>query len=436
LRTLPSVVHVLLAGLAGEGDEVLLAAGARFQAEQVLALERLEERLAAEKLRRLALFDRSGGALALRSRSTKGFLRTHGQMSLGRASRLVGLARELDRLPVVRCAQAAGGLSADQVGVLARELAPVEDEAARVAAQELLVAHAPGLHLVQLRQAARQLHAHLVPESEGEAGVDAPGVFRSWVRLSRTGSSSDPFWVLSGELSPVVGEKLRSALEAAAGVPAAGDGRSQAERMGEGLGVVTDLALGVGVLPVVGGQRPHLTVVADLDALRASGCPVHPALALDVLDEADVVGDGLAGLLRPRVVATTGWGYGLPGWQLRKEACDCRLRVVLTGGRERPVSVGRAMRTVPAYLRDVVVARDRHCVWPGCDRPPSWCEAHHLVHWADGGETGVENLALLCGEHHQDLHRTGWELVMRDGRPEAVPPPDTPPPPNSRHPAG
>ena len=415
----------MLAALAAEGDEVLVAAGAHFQAEQLLALERLEERLAAEKLRRLALFDRSGGALAVRSRSTKGFLRTHGQLSLGRATRLVVLARELDRLPVVRSAQAAGGLSADQVEVLARELAPVEDEGAR-AAQELLVEHAPRLHLAQLRQAARQLHTHLVPEPADEP-VSKP--FRSWVRLSRTGTSSDPFWVLSGELSPLLGEKLRTALEAAAGVPAQGEVRTHAERMGDALEVVTDLALGAGELPVVGGQRPHLTVVADLDALRASACPAHPAL-----DTPGVEVDGLAGLLRPGGVATSARGYGLARWQARQVACDCRLRVVLTDGQDRPVSVGRAMRTVPAYLRDAVVARDRHCVWPGCDRPPSWCEAHHLVHWADGGETGADNLALLCGEHHQDLHRTGWELVMRDGRPHAVPPPDTPPPPNSRHP--
>ncbi|MEY9938540.1 hypothetical protein ABH932_001776, partial [Streptacidiphilus sp. MAP5-52] len=56
------------------------------------------------------------------------------------------------------------------------------------------------------------------------------------------------------------------------------------------------------------------------------------------------------------------------------------------------------------------------------------------VHWADGGETGLDNLALLCNEHHTDLHHTGWELEMKSGRPRAVPPPDTPPPPNTRYP--
>ncbi|WP_133260114.1 DUF222 domain-containing protein, partial [Streptacidiphilus pinicola] len=280
LRTLPSVVHALLAGLAGEGDEALMAAGPHFQAEQLLALERLEERLAAEKLRRLAVFDRMGGALAVRSSSTKGFLRTHAQMSQGRANRLVVLARELDRLPVVRDAQAAGVLSADQGEVLARELAPVDDPRARAEAAVLMVEHAPRLHLVQVRQAARQLHAHLVPERDGEGvgGGRAARPFQSWVRLSQTGTTSDPFWVVSGELSPLVGEKLRTALEAAMGTPVEGESRTHAERMGDALGVVTDLALGCGALPVTGGQRPHLTLIADLDALRARACPAHPAL--------------------------------------------------------------------------------------------------------------------------------------------------------------
>jgi hypothetical protein len=436
-----------LAALAAQQDDDLVAAGAGFLAEQLLALERFEERLAAEKLRRLAVFDRTGGALAVRSRSTRGFLRTHAQMSQGRANRMVVLARELDRLPVVRAAQAGGALSADQVEVLARELAPVPEESARRAAQELMVEHAPRLHLVQVRQAARQLHAHLVPDADetpesahAEPGSGAEsGVFASWVKLSRTGTSTDPFWVLSGELSPLAGEKLRTALEAAMGTPAAEERRSHAQRMGEALGVVADLALDCGRLPVTGGQRPHLTVIADLDALRATACPAHPALDAPETVETDDTdggnsGAGLAGLLRPRAVATTARGYELPRWQARRQACDCRLRVILTSGQDKPVSIGRAARTVPAHLRDAVVARDRHCVWPGCYRPPSWCEAHHIVHWADGGPTALDNLALLCGEHHQDLHRTGWELSLRDGRPHAVPPPDTPLPASSRHP--
>ncbi|MEY9873624.1 hypothetical protein ABH931_003113 [Streptacidiphilus sp. MAP12-33] len=397
LRTLPASAGELVRALAARGDDDLLVSGSAAQAEEILALVRLQEMVEAELLRRVAVFDRTGGFSAVRCRSTHGFLRVHAQLAAGHARHIVGLAEKLDRLETVRAAQAAGALSSDQVEILAKELAPIEDAQARRAAEELMVAQAPALHLAHLRQAAQQLHAHLVPEAEPQVGEAAPA-FQSWIRLSRTGTSDNPFWVLSGELAPVVGEKLRTALEAAMGAPAEGDPRSASERMGDAVGVVIDLALGAGELPTTGGQRPHLTITADLGALRAS-CPTHPALAV-VGGE----GDELAGLLRPKAVATTARGYQLPRWEARKESCDCALRVILTRGQSDVVSIGRTTRTVPAHLRDAVIARDRHCVWPGCDRPPSWCEAHHLVHWADGGETALANLALLCGEHHRDLH--------------------------------
>ncbi|MEZ0094726.1 DUF222 domain-containing protein [Streptacidiphilus sp. EB129] len=438
MRTLPSAVHALLAGLAGQDERQLQDAGARELAEQVLALQRLGEMLAAEQSRRLAVFDRTGGAGVVRCRSTKGFLRTHGQLAEGRAGRMVTLARELDRLPGVRAAQARGELSCDQVEILARELAPIQDDTARGQAETLMVEQAPKLHLAHVRQAAKQIHAHLVTDAQ-PAQTEAPAAFQSWVKLSPTGTSDDPFWVLSGELSPLAGERLRIALEAATAAPADGDPRSHAQRMGDALATVADLALRSDTLPTTGGQRPQLTLIADLDTL-APNCPTHPTLTPNENTHADTdtgearPGNLLAGLLRPVASAATTRGYPLASGQLRKEACDCRLRVILTRGQDRPVSIGRATRTVPAHLRDAVVARDRHCVWPGCTRPPTWCEAHHLVHWADGGDTSLDNLALLCGEHHTDLHQTGWELQMRNGTPHAVPPPDMSPPPNTRHP--
>ncbi|WP_052440647.1 HNH endonuclease signature motif containing protein [Streptacidiphilus anmyonensis] len=417
--------------LGARDDDDLVVSGSAHQAEEILALVRFREMVDAELLRRIAVFDRTNGFGAVRCRSTHGFLRVHAQLAAGHAKHLVSTAERLDRLVTVRAAQAAGELSSDQAEILAKELAPIEDAEARQAAEELMVAQAPNLHLTQLRQAARQIHAHLVPEDGPEVG-EAPPAFQSWVKLSPTGTSDDPFWVLSGELSPVAGEKLRTALEAAMGRPAEGDQRNASERMGDALEVVTDLALASDELPTTGCQRPHLTITADLDALRAS-CPAHPML-FGVGGERGEGGEGdeLAGLVRPRAVATTARGYQLPRWEARKESCDCALRVILTRGQDKVVSIGRTTRTVPAHLRDAVVARDRHCVWPGCDRPPTWCEAHHLVHWADGGETSLANLALLCGEHHRDLHATGWELRMIDGRPRPVLPADALPP-NSRY---
>ena len=65
----------------------------------------------------------------------------------------------------------------------------------------------------------------------------------------------------------------------------------------------------------------------------------------------------------------------------------------------------------------------RGCVFPGCDRPLSWCEGHHLWHWLDGGPTDLANLALVCRAHHRAVHEGGWRLErLPDGRLTATPP--------------
>ncbi|MDQ3991914.1 MAG: HNH endonuclease, partial [Actinomycetota bacterium] len=99
--------------------------------------------------------------------------------------------------------------------------------------------------------------------------------------------------------------------------------------------------------------------------------------------------------------------------------CDASVaRVVLAGGSE-PLDVGRRTWVVPAPMRRAVVARDRHCRFPGCGRPPAWCEAHHVVPWEDGGPTAVANLLLLCRSHHRLVHRRRrpFGLKMVEGRP-------------------
>jgi hypothetical protein len=65
-----------------------------------------------------------------------------------------------------------------------------------------------------------------------------------------------------------------------------------------------------------------------------------------------------------------------------------------------------------------VIVRDGHCRFPSCDRPPPWCDAHHVEHWADGGVTAVSNLLLLCRRHHRLVHQPGgFTLQLLDGRP-------------------
>jgi len=77
----------------------------------------------------------------------------------------------------------------------------------------------------------------------------------------------------------------------------------------------------------------------------------------------------------------------------------------------------------PAQRRALALRDGDGCAFPGCDRPGSWCDAHHLNHWVDGGPTDLSNGVLLCGWHHQVIHRGEWAVVMAaDGRPDFIPP--------------
>ena len=97
-------------------------------------------------------------------------------------------------------------------------------------------------------------------------------------------------------------------------------------------------------------------------------------------------------------------GENLSAATLRRLACDAEIIPTVLNGKGRVIDVGRRTRRVSEALRCVLIARDGGCVWPGCDAPPSRCDAHHVKHWADGGPTNADNLALLCHRHHILLH--------------------------------
>jgi hypothetical protein len=96
---------------------------------------------------------------------------------------------------------------------------------------------------------------------------------------------------------------------------------------------------------------------------------------------------------------------------------------VTVGADGAPLAVSRAVPTVPPWLRRQLVARDRGCRFPGCDRPPEWTDAHHLVPRAAQGPTTLTNLLMLCRVHHRLAHEGGWRIRWGDdGGVEAEPP--------------
>jgi hypothetical protein len=105
-------------------------------------------------------------------------------------------------------------------------------------------------------------------------------------------------------------------------------------------------------------------------------------------------------------------------------ACDAGLIPMVLSGAGVPLDVGRCRRLVTGPLRRALVARDRGCCFPGCDRDSRWAAAHHVIPWSHGGPTALGNTLLVCGFHHDELHKPdGWTVfIAPDGRPTFVPP--------------
>ena len=73
---------------------------------------------------------------------------------------------------------------------------------------------------------------------------------------------------------------------------------------------------------------------------------------------------------------------------------------MVMGSKSEVLDVGRANRLFTPAIRKAITQRDKGCTWPGCDRPPAWTDAHHVLHWLDGGISCYTNGCLLCGHHH------------------------------------
>ncbi|MCE3551591.1 HNH endonuclease [Pseudonocardia sp. RS11V-5] len=188
-------------------------------------------------------------------------------------------------------------------------------------------------------------------------------------------------------------DAIAAVLDATAAPLTAEDERPAAERQAEALAEVCGWVLEHGELPAVGGRRPVLTVqirLEDLEQRARSG----------MLE--------FAGQLSPTA--------------LRQLACDCGVVPMVLDGAGQPLDVGRLTRSIPDGLRRAVTSRDGGCAHPGCDRPPSWCEIHHVIPWEHGGHTALGNLVMLCKAHHRQIHTTDWVVRLRDGIPEFIPP--------------
>ena len=99
----------------------------------------------------------------------------------------------------------------------------------------------------------------------------------------------------------------------------------------------------------------------------------------------------------------------------RRIACDSSLLTITEDAAGHPLDIGRKTRAVPPAMQRALRARDRGCRFPGCTRH-RFVDAHHIRHWANGGETSLDNLVLLCRQHHRLVHEGGFEAErIEDG---------------------
>ena len=110
--------------------------------------------------------------------------------------------------------------------------------------------------------------------------------------------------------------------------------------------------------------------------------------------------------------------------QDRVELCDCALYRVVKDAKGAVLDVSHATRNWPDPIRLAVTIRDEHCVFPGCDRPPSCCDIHHCQHWQHNGPTSINNGALLCRHHHTFIHKAKWSVNIKPGQKPTVHKPD------------
>jgi len=200
-----------------------------------------------------------------------------------------------------------------------------------------------------------------------------------------------------GELDPEASALFQGVLSPLAKPrPSSAEGpdlRDTAERYGDALVEILHLAADTGELPSEAGEKPHLLVIASLEALREG------------LEKALLHGAGM-----------------LDAASARRIACDCKLIPAVLGAESEPLDIGRVSYTVPIAIRRALILRDGGCAFPGCGRPHRWCHAHHILSWADGGPTDVANLVLLCGRHHRLIHHSDWQCAIVNGRAEFYPP--------------
>ncbi|HEY0240756.1 MAG TPA: DUF222 domain-containing protein [Friedmanniella sp.] len=345
-----------------------------------------------------------------------GVLATTLRISRGEAGRRVRAAEQVGNRvtmtgdvleplrPALAAAQRAGEASPEQVDVCLRAIGGVDhrgfDPADLDAADALLAGFVTTFGPKELNDLAARVVERIDPD--GTAPQEQVNADRRHLALRRT---RDGMYAVEGRLTGAVGAKLTAVLSPLAAPRVetvtledgrevnSVDPRHHGQRNHDALEEVCDRLLRSGTLPDSGGTPATVIVTITEDQLRgrrgtgttSDGSRLSADTVVGVADEADVY----VARLSP-------------------------LGVVL--------DLGRTRRCASPGQTAALITRDAGCSFPGCSRPPEWCERHHIVAWVDGGPTDLANLTLLCAYHHHHFASRGWTCVMIDDLPAWIPP--------------
>lgn len=231
-------------------------------------------------------------------------------------------------------------------------------------------------------------HARELMVREAPTNADAAARREHLQRRVRSYDTPDGGFAFSGLLYGVMAETARAAMDAFRRPDTPGEHRSPEQRSADAFEQLCATALRTGEAPTRHGVRPHVIITMTADQLE--------------------LGD--------HGIAHLGSGQPVTLRQLRTLLADCTWGRVLLGPDSTPIEASAAVRTVPAGLWRVLVARDGGCTWDGCDAPASWCDvAHGEVAFTDGGRLSPANAALLCRRHHRRFDLGGWRIRITGG---------------------
>jgi hypothetical protein len=329
------------------------------------------------------------------------------------ASRLVGLAKaSTPETEATRAAWSAGALTTDQAAIIMKAINALPDwvdDRPRADAEAHLIALAAEHDLDGLQRLANRVLEVIDPDGFDEylgeqlRRQEARGWARTRMELKKRGDGTTRGAFVVPDTDA---DTLRAALEGIiaprrTGANATAFGMTEdswtALPRDQKLGhAFTELInhLPTEALPLAGGLAATVAVTVDVDDLRT--------------------GQG---------VATNTSGTTMSAAQAQRMACNARLVALYLDSESRVIDHGMTRRLYDRHQRLILAARDGGCVFPSCDRPPAWCEAHHLSFWSENGPTDLDNAALLCHYHHHLVHEGEWAARMApDGVVEIIPP--------------